>query len=116
MPTEPNQKMEQLLQTYARQRREQAGPALELQPGTRQMLQDQVTRTFQHSGSHGRSYAWALPNFWPRLLLGATGLAVLLIVAGLWLGYDQQREIKLAQIQERDLNFFAPSASQKGNA
>ena len=39
MPSEPDNKMDDLLRTYARQRREDAGGSPELHPATRRLLQ-----------------------------------------------------------------------------
>src|SRR4051794_25950241 len=110
MPSEPNRKMDELLRGYARQRRAQAGPPPEIHPATRHLLQSEVARTYGQGGPPSRKYALALPNFWPRLLLGMTGVAVILIGAGLWLRFDQQRELQLARASDRNLYFFNQSA------
>src|SRR5712664_2452194 len=44
MPDEPNRKMDELLKSYAKKRREDAGAPLELHPATRRLLQSEVAR------------------------------------------------------------------------
>src|SRR5690348_7321261 len=111
MPIEPNPKTDDLLKRYARQRRAEAHPPLELSPSTRSLLQAEVARTFHPGPSTRSSRLIVVHTFWPRLLLGGAGLAALLIAAGLWLRYDEQHEREFAKTQESNLLLFAQSAS-----
>jgi len=64
MSEEPNRKMEELLRAYAKQRREQAEPPMQMHPATRKLLQDEVKRTLVASepapGRSWRSFRWPL--------------------------------------------------------
>ena len=45
MAAEPEKKIEELLQSYSRKRREDAGAPLEMHPATCRMLQGEAART-----------------------------------------------------------------------
>jgi hypothetical protein len=72
-PPEPNKRMDGLLKSYSRKRREQAAPGFELHPATRQMLQEEVKRTVGKTQAKARS-GWESPWWW-RGLAVAGGLA-----------------------------------------
>ena len=82
MPSEPDNKVEELVQTYAQKRRDDAGPSFELHPAIRQLLQGEVVR--QRSKSSGRSRSWLglLAGLAPRLGFALSLLVVVGIV--LW--------------------------------
>ena len=82
MPSEPDNKVEELVQTYAQKRRDDAGPSFELHPAIRQLLQGEVVR--QRSKSSGRSRSWLglLAGLAPRLGFALSILVVVGIV--LW--------------------------------
>jgi hypothetical protein len=74
---EPNSKMDELLKAYAKKRREQGEPPLEMHPATRRMLQDEVKRTLR--GAPARPpLSWRKVR-WPLVALGS-GFAALLVM------------------------------------
>ena len=79
MPSEPNDKMDELLKAYADRRRKEAG-AFEMHPATRQMLQAEVTRVIPRTTAKT-----AKPRFFSfgRLFLYGSGLAAAMICAAL---------------------------------
>ena len=44
MPSEPENKIEELLKAYAKKRQEEAGAPFEMHPATRKLLQGEVAR------------------------------------------------------------------------
>ena len=76
MADELNKRMDEMLKAYADRRRQEAGPALELHPATRQMLQAEVTRTYKQAPQ--RSWLQRMITFWPRVAFAATCLAITL--------------------------------------
>ena len=50
MPSEPDNKVEELVQTYAQKRRDDAGPSFELHPAIRQLLQGDAWKKALESG------------------------------------------------------------------
>ena len=77
MSEEPNSKMEELLRAYAKKRREQADPPLQLHPATRKFLQDEVKRTLVAAPPPARR-SWRTMR-WPLAAMGA-GFAALLVM------------------------------------
>jgi hypothetical protein len=112
LPNQPNHRMDELLKACARQRRADAGAPLEIDPANRNLLQGEVTRTFRRPLTDGSSGPYFLPSFWRRLLLGGSCVALVLVAAGLWLRFDQERELKLAQDRENKLQFFTQSTPE----
>ncbi len=94
MAAEPEKKIEELLQSYSRKRREDAGAPLEMHPATRRMLQGEVAR--QHSKPGEASSERPRP-WWKTLLLfgpkyaGAIGMFAILAL-GVWVITQQGRE------------------------
>jgi hypothetical protein len=86
MPEEQPSKSEELLQRYAKERREQGGD-FSLHPATRRMLQGEVTRTFNSRGGEARP-GW-LTMFWRGRFALGVGLA-LVMTAGIWIFVSQQ--------------------------
>src|ERR1700691_5975972 len=85
MPSnEPNNNMDELLRAYAKKRREQAEPALELHPATRKLLQDEVKRTFGATPAPTRRRSswlvrWPIGALWPLAWAGGMVAIGLLI-------------------------------------
>jgi hypothetical protein len=77
LPQEPNSKMEELLRAYAKKRREQGEPALQMHPATRKLLQDEVKRSLGSAAPPSRQ-SWQSLR-WPLLALGG-GFAALLVM------------------------------------
>ena len=94
MAAEPKKKIEELLESYSRKRREDAGAPLEMHPATRRMLQGEVTR--EHGKPGGGSSASPRP-WWKALLLfgpkyaGAIGMFAILAL-GVWVVTQHDRE------------------------
>jgi hypothetical protein len=94
MAAEPEKKIEELLKSYSRKRREDAGAPLEMHPATRRMLQGEVTR--EHGKPGGASSASPRP-WWKALLLfgpkyaGALGMFAILAL-GVWIITQQDRQ------------------------
>ncbi len=74
---EPNSKMDEMLQAYAKKRREQGEPPSEMHPATRRMLQDEVKRTLRAAPARP-PLSWRKLR-WPLLALGS-GFAALLVM------------------------------------
>ena len=109
MPAEQNHKMDTLLKAYARKRREEAGPPIQMSPATRRMLQAEVDRSLRNPAPPApreRVQFASLVRFWPRFALGAAGIALLLGAASLWLRFEENDEAQLAQAIEREKNLF----------
>lgn len=80
MPSEPDKKMDELLRTYARKRREDAGEPLEMHPATRRLLQAEAARLRPREAMPRRTlWSW-LELRWPRVAF-AVGVFALLAVA-----------------------------------
>ena len=73
---ETGRKMEELLQAYARQRREQAGAPPELHPATRRMLLAEVARKYKRPGVAGLSWSRIAPRFLLKFAMVALALAL----------------------------------------
>jgi hypothetical protein len=74
---EPNGKMDELLRAYAKKRREQAEPPLQMHPATRKLLQDEVKRTWGAEPAPPRQ-SWRTLR-WPLLAMGS-GFAALIVM------------------------------------
>jgi hypothetical protein len=85
MPShEPNENMDELLKAYAKKRREQAEPALEMHPATRKLLQDEVKRTLASTPAPTPApipYPRWFSALWPFGALGSTLAVVCLMFA-----------------------------------
>jgi len=79
MPSEPDNKMDDLLKTYAKKRRYEAGAPLEMHAATRRLLQAEAAKLRSVNAPASGSWLDALRIFWPRLAFAAA----ILIVAGL---------------------------------
>ena len=97
MPDEPNQKMDELLRTYAEERRKSAGD-MTVHPVTRQMLQREVSQVF---GSPPPSAQWyhRLRSFWPQIAF-AGSLCVVLGIAVLSLRQPSPPEDVNRQLEQ----------------
>lgn len=99
---EPERRIEKWLRAFAKKRREQAGPPLELRPATRERLQREVAR---QSEEKSRSSLWSL--FFgsrPRLVFAACFTA--LAVCGLFLWHESSApppaQLAMNQVSERE--------------
>ena len=72
--------MEELLRAYAKKRREEAGPPLELSPDARARLQQEVGRALGKTTPTPR-LRWGLPMaWWLRLAFGGAAVAVVILM------------------------------------
>jgi hypothetical protein len=100
MPNEPQRPIEELLTTYAKQRRDQVGAPFELHPATRKLLLDEVAHTHPRRPEASASkFAW-LKVLWPRIALAgsvvvALGLAVVLFLQ--FQPHSRQPKLELAK-------------------
>jgi hypothetical protein len=98
MPDHPERDIERLVQDYARTRRRDAGPSLELDPATRRRLQAEVARLRPAAQPVAGVDWWAwLARLWPRLTLG-TALVVMLGTAWVWWGPRGGRTQEMAKL------------------
>ncbi len=78
--------IEKLLRRYAKKRRDEAGPARELHPATRRMLQSEVERQFPKPASKERSaFDEFVAGFTRRWIYGVGMFVVLLVAAAVML-------------------------------
>src|ERR1051326_8723866 len=102
MPEGPN-KTEELLQRYAKERRER-GADFSLHPATRRMLQGEVTRQFAKATSEENPSWLAWFGLWRGRL--AVGVALAAVVAGtIWIsrnpvGHSPEQFAKLSDEQK----------------
>ncbi|MFO1500374.1 MAG: hypothetical protein U1G07_18645, partial [Verrucomicrobiota bacterium] len=113
MPPEPNHKTDQALKAFAQKRREQAGPAFELDPAARRLLHQEVARGLSETRSAKPSAFFSGQDLWPRLLWGGSCVALLLIGAGVWLRVEHNREVQSGLVTDSNLFFFAQSATEQ---
>lgn len=90
MPSEPDNKMDDLLKTYAKKRRAEAGAPFELHPATRKLLQAEAAKLRPKARERGGSWFSALLTLWPRYALAATVFAVLGIGAWTFFRFEEQ--------------------------
>src|SRR5712692_1133074 len=81
MPDEPNRKMDELLKSYAKKRRADAGAPLELHPATRRLLQSEVARLRPGRAPDSSRWIHSLTRFWPIIGFSVSILAVLGLVS-----------------------------------
>jgi len=94
--------MDELLRAYAKKRREQAGPASEMHPATRKLLQDEVKRTFAANPAPTRRRSswlvrWPIGALWP---LGWAGGMVAIMLLGFVVFRTPTRNPSPATIKE----------------
>jgi hypothetical protein len=117
MAAEPEKKIEELLQSYSRKRREDGGAPLEMHPATRRMLQGEVAR----QGRLGAPSPTVSRPWWKALLLfgpkyaGALGMFAILAL-GVWVITQQDRQsVRVRQeASERRAGAEADSARPLG--
>src|SRR5688572_3433962 len=77
MPSEPDNRMDDLLKTYAKKRRDEAGEPLDLHPATRRLLQGEVAKLRPASIQKPRPWFTFWLAYWPQLGAAASILLVL---------------------------------------
>src|SRR2546428_5581319 len=83
MPSDPDNKMEELLKAYAEKRRKEAGAPFDMHPATRRLLQGEVARRWAKDQRQSPSFLQLLINFWPRLAFAISAVLLLRVVARL---------------------------------
>src|SRR6266446_2590010 len=81
MPDEPNRKMDELLKSYAKKRRADAGAPLELHPATRRLLQSEVARLRPERAPASNRWIHSLTRFWPIIGFSVSVLVALGLVS-----------------------------------
>src|SRR5260221_6530253 len=110
MPPEPDNQIDELLQAYAKKRREQMGAPPDLHPATRKLLQGEVARTFPKKPSAAESWFSFLKIFWPRI---AFATSVLLVLGfGSWSLMKSNRET-FAERPTMKLSKLEPGVEEK---
>lgn len=85
MPSEPDKKMDELLRTYARKRREDAGEPLEMHPATRRLLQAEAAKLHPPETTPQRTlWSWLVLR-WPRVTFAVGVFALLAIAVWNWI-------------------------------
>ncbi|MBI4327765.1 MAG: hypothetical protein HY674_21235 [Chloroflexi bacterium] len=112
MSTEPNNRMDEMLQAYAKKRREQAEPSFELHPVTRNILQAEAARTFGKTAPEAKGKPAWLVVWWPRLAWGGCVAAAMALGAFILLQNQPapKRTLQLAKGTDRQ----APAESVSG--
>jgi len=99
MSTEPERNIEKQLKAFANKRRAEAVAPFELHQATRNMLQAEVARKIPKSPRRDSFLAQIFAGLWPRVALGASLVAIL--VLGTWVFFQTQEKtnepLKLAQ-------------------
>src|ERR1051325_1468958 len=105
MAEEPiNHKMDELLRSYAKKRRDDAGEPLEMHAVTRKILQDEAAKLRPEPGPGRESFSALLARLMPKLLVAAS-LSVVVIAAVVLLRTGPREPQQLAQ------NFHKPVSS-----
>ena len=86
MPPEPDNKMDDLLKTYAKKRRDEAGAPIEMHPVTRRLLQAEAAKLRPATPPPADSWLDSLKRFWPRLAVAAALVLVVGITAVTFFG------------------------------
>jgi len=103
MPDEPNKRMDELLKSYAKKRREEAGAPLEMHPATRKMLQAEVAKLAEQAEeTTAESQLWTtlLRQARPVLAVGAV-VAVLVVIGIVWVQLRAPSPMEMAKNEER---------------
>src|SRR5438552_2260923 len=112
MPSDPDNKMEELLKAYAEKRRKEAGAPFDVHPATRRLLQGEVARRWAKDQRQSPSFLQLLINFWPRLAFAIS--AVLLLGVVVWLSTpDSGRKSRTEMAQNAKKPAAEPFAADK---
>ncbi len=119
MSNEPSKRIERMLRKWARNRRDAAGAGWPVHPATRRLLQGEVARTLGARGAAragagaGAGRGW-LALFWPRLVWGGVGLALIALV---WVGLPllSKKPVELAAVDGNAPLAREPSADRTFN-
>src|SRR5258708_7569848 len=91
MPSESEQKIEELVKAYAKKRRDEAGGSFELAPPTRKLLQAEAARQWSKAApeSPSPSFFQLLVRFWPQITLAVSGVLLVGIIVRMLAGPDR---------------------------
>jgi hypothetical protein len=102
MPNDPEKPIENALQAYARKRRAEAGPPLQLHPATRKLLQAEVARRWPARSREPGAWLKIVEAWWPRFAFAAAIFVGLGIVC--WnLLWSARRPMDVAKVEQREL-------------
>src|SRR5882672_6320469 len=90
MPSEPDNKMDDLLKTYAKKRRSEAGAPFEMHLATRKLLRAEAAKLRPNAPERGGSWFSAMLALWPRYALALTVFVVLGIGAWTFFRFEEQ--------------------------
>lgn len=109
MPSEPDNKMDELLRAYARKRLEDAGGPPELHPATRRLLQAEAARLRPRpDASQPKRWTWLLAH-WPRVAISVGLFAVLgLVVWNILPGRENSPSEMTLALEKRSLDAAVP--------
>src|SRR5436309_7045550 len=108
---EPERPIEKLLRTWAKKRRQDAEPPLELHPATRRLLQGEVARLAKQ-GSQKRSFWTGFAAIWPRVAWGLGVFAVLAMLVCIIMPPSEAPE-RGRQLAKHDLPGMKETLSEK---
>ena len=112
MPDEPNRKMDELLKSYAKKRRADAGAPLELHPATRRMFQSEVARLRPERAQASSRWIHSLTRFWTIIGFSVSVLVALGLVSRS-INQRTPREAKFAKAGDKPPgNRFAAERDQ----
>src|SRR5205809_922369 len=113
MPSEPDKKMDQLLRTYARKRREEAGGPPELHPATRRLLQAEAAKLRPRTDPARRTgWTWLVAH-WPRVAISAGLCAVLGVVVWNIVPGRESSPSRMMLAQQKKTSFDAPAPTRE---
>ena len=97
MPPEPDNKMDDLLKTYAKKRRDEVGAPVEMHPVTRRLLQAEAVKLRRATPPPTASWLDSMRRFWPRLAVAAALVLVVGIAAVTFFGpaNHSEKEVQL---------------------
>jgi hypothetical protein len=107
MPAEPDNKMDDLLKSYARKRRDEAGAPLEVHPATRRLLHGEIARLRSGAWQKPRRWFSSLRVYWPQLTAAAAVLLVCGVGFRVWI---QEQELPAGS------HSYAMQQSQEGDS
>jgi hypothetical protein len=90
MPSEPDNKMNDLLKAYAKKRRDEAGVPLEMHPATRRLLQEETAKLRPKPREQSPSWLSLLAGYWPRLAFAASIVMVFGVTIWMFRGTSEK--------------------------
>src|SRR5437762_2364855 len=100
MDPDPNKTIDDLLKSYARKRREDAGAPIEMHPATRKMLQAEVAKLSAQTEPEPNPKPERRFDFWATVrpaFVVALFFALLITAASIWLRLYTAKPMELAK-------------------